>query len=202
MTRRADKRAQTERRLVEAVGAVLAEAGFQGLGVNAVAAQAGVDKVLIYRYFGDWPGLLHAYGESAEFWPTLDEVLGPHREALTEPTLQRVAARVFSAYARALRARPLTVELLAWECSAQNELTSSLAAAREQFTRRLFAELAGAGIPMTRSRIAAAALLGAAINYLVIRGRTTPVFGGVSIATDAGWAELEAAMGAMFAGLG
>lgn len=50
-------RVRTEERILAAVGAILAEAGgSRRIGVNAVAARAGVDKVLIYRYFGGLEG--------------------------------------------------------------------------------------------------------------------------------------------------
>ena len=51
-------RAATEERILTAVGEVLARDGFAAIGVNAIAKQAGVDKVLIYRYFGGLPELL------------------------------------------------------------------------------------------------------------------------------------------------
>ncbi|MFU8830406.1 MAG: hypothetical protein ACNA8P_13365 [Phycisphaerales bacterium] len=35
--------------MIRAVGTLLARDGFQGMGVNAVAREAGVDKVLIAR---------------------------------------------------------------------------------------------------------------------------------------------------------
>jgi AcrR family transcriptional regulator len=52
--------------LVRAVGTLLARDGFTALGVNAVAKEASVDKVLIYRYFGGMPELLGAFGRSAD----------------------------------------------------------------------------------------------------------------------------------------
>src|SRR5690349_25169427 len=66
----------TKRRLVNAVGAILARDGFSGLGVNAIAHEASTDKALIYRYFGGLPELFEAYAESANFWPTVDEMAG------------------------------------------------------------------------------------------------------------------------------
>ncbi|HEX7435576.1 MAG TPA: helix-turn-helix domain-containing protein, partial [Caldimonas sp.] len=74
-------RSETTARILGAVGEVLARDGFGALGVNAVAKHAGVDKVLIYRYFGGMPELLRAWGESGRFWPGLDELLGANREA-------------------------------------------------------------------------------------------------------------------------
>ena len=49
---------ETKMRIVTAVGRQLAKGGFRDLGVNSIAKEAGVDKVLIYRYFGGLPLLL------------------------------------------------------------------------------------------------------------------------------------------------
>jgi AcrR family transcriptional regulator len=62
-------RRETERKLIEAAGRLMAREGFARLGVNAVAAEAGVDKVLIYRYFDGLPGLIRAYARQGDFWP-------------------------------------------------------------------------------------------------------------------------------------
>ena len=53
-------RAGTERAIFIAARTLLAEEGFQGFGVNAVARRAGCDKQLIYRYYGGLNGLIDA----------------------------------------------------------------------------------------------------------------------------------------------
>ena len=51
----------TRRKIIDAVGTILAKHGLEKLGINAVAREAGVDKVLIYRYFGGFEQLLKAF---------------------------------------------------------------------------------------------------------------------------------------------
>lgn len=192
-------REETEQRLVQAVEDILRDDGFAALGVNAVAHRAGVDKVLLYRYFDGLPGLLRRYAESGSFWPSVDEILGPDRAVLREPDPVRLGARVLTAYARAIRARPITLELLAWECSQRNELTVVLEEVRERTAMLLFAELpAPASDPAI---VAAVALISGGINYLAVRGRHVRLFGGVDIQSDQGWAAMEAAIEPMLRGL-
>ena len=57
----------SKEKLIQAVGRVIAQVGFQSLGVNQVAREAGVDKKLIYRYFGGLRGLVAAYGQTVDF---------------------------------------------------------------------------------------------------------------------------------------
>ena len=52
---------QTKQSLLDAVDSLVEESGYEALGINAVAAKAGVSKMLIYRYFGSLEGLIAAY---------------------------------------------------------------------------------------------------------------------------------------------
>ena len=54
-------REATEKRLLDAIGKMIAEDGFEKIGINAIATQSGVSKILIYRYFGSVEGLMTAY---------------------------------------------------------------------------------------------------------------------------------------------
>jgi len=45
-------RQATELALIKAVDDIIEESGFEGLGINAVAAKAGVAKILIYQFAG------------------------------------------------------------------------------------------------------------------------------------------------------
>lgn len=61
-------RALTERKLIASVGAILKEEGYRGLGLNRIAKTAGVNKNLIYRYFGDVDTLVETYIRGKDFW--------------------------------------------------------------------------------------------------------------------------------------
>ena len=135
-------RAATEERLLAAVGTVLARDGFGALGVNAVAREAGTDKVLIYRYFDGLPGLLRAWGRSGRFWPSVDELLAMQPGLLDRPAAQRWAT-FFEHFIDALRARPLTLEVMAAEIVERNALTAILEEEREQWGEQAFAVLGG-----------------------------------------------------------
>ena len=59
-------RAQTEQRLIDAVGQLLLEEGIEAVRINRIATRAGVNKILIYRYFGGLTGLRDAYMRQAK----------------------------------------------------------------------------------------------------------------------------------------
>src|SRR3954468_678410 len=182
----------TKRRLVDAVGAILARHGFTHLGVNAVAAQAGTDKALIYRYFGGFPQLLEAYAESAAFWPTTEEMAGGPLDELGALPLAARVARIVRGYVGQLRARPLTQEILAWELSERNEVTARLEEVRERRGLELMMVLAR-DLPPTIDIAGVASILAGGVHYLLLRARRIRVFNGIDLRTEAGWARLEAA---------
>jgi len=189
-------RAETEQRILAAVGETLAENGFRALGVNAVAHRAGVDKVLIYRYFGGLPELLAAYAEKGEFWYRIEDILGPK---LPPPKFDTPAGWMELAFRRHiawLRARPVTLEIMAWETIETNELTQALSEVREARGLAIMERLAARFDLAVKADLAAlVALFAAGTNYLLIRARGVRYFQGVDLHGKAGWDRLVAAIG-------
>jgi AcrR family transcriptional regulator len=187
-------REQTTARILAAVGEVLARDGFGAIGINTIAKQAGVDKVLIYRYFGGLGELLTAWGESGRFWPGIDELLGDDPTAfLALPAPERYA-RFMEHFIDGLRARPLTLEVLAAEVATRNELTAILETEREQWGEQAAQLLGGKEFARRPELQGLTLLLIAGVQYLLVRSRKIRVFGGVDIRSDAGWATLKAAV--------
>jgi AcrR family transcriptional regulator len=188
-------RTATEARLLAAVGEVLARDGFGALGVNAVAREAGVDKVLIYRYFGGLNELVAAWGKSGRFWPGIDELLGPDRKAFLALPLAERYARFFEHLVEGLRARPLTLEIMAAEMvEPRNELTAILESEREAWGAAASRILGGAEFARRPELQHLTLLLVAGVHYLLVRSRRIRIFGGVDIRSDAGWRTLQASL--------
>jgi len=61
-------REQTKRKLIDAVGVIIKAKGFSGVRISKVARQAGVDRKLVYRYFGNLSNLTEAYVTENDFW--------------------------------------------------------------------------------------------------------------------------------------
>jgi AcrR family transcriptional regulator len=188
-------RQATEKKILRAVGRILAEKGFQGFGINAVARQARVDKVLIYRYFGGMPDLLRAYAGAGSYWPTIEEVAGGDPERLRRAPLREAVAVLLCNFARAIRKRPVTLEILAWETIERNELTKVLEKVRKDFTNDLYRFLfAGRGAEAVDDMAAVVTLVRAGINYLAVRSRKVASYGDVNIRSEEGWHRLESAI--------
>lgn len=188
-------RAATEARLLAAVGEVLARDGFGALGVNAVAREAGVDKVLIYRYFDGLPGLVAAWGRSGSFWPGIDELMGPDRDAFLALPMAERYARFFEHLVDGLRRRPLTLEIMAAEIvEERNALTAVLEAEREAWGAEAGRVLGGPEFARRPELQGLTLLLVAGVQYLLLRSRRIRIFGGVDLRSDDGWATLQHAL--------
>ncbi len=198
-------RETTRARLIEAVGTLLAREGFTGLGVNAVAREAGVDKVLIYRYFGGLPELIVAFGREGNFWPSIKELAGGDVVAFGQLPLAEQLSRLGKNFMAAIRKRPLTQEILAWEMIERNELTVELETIREN-TMMNFFEMFFHSADKGPDIAAMGAIIGAGISYLVSRGRKIRFYNGIDLDSEAGWLRLEDAIDTMvqgtFAGAG
>ncbi len=193
-------RKETEDKLLNAAGRVLARDGFLKLGVNAVAREAGVDKVLIYRYFDGLDGLIKAYARQGDFWPSFDELLGEPIEQFRNRQLADQMKTIMTNLANGIRKRPLTMEILAWEMVERNELTAYLEDVRERGGHKLTAALnmdneeSAVGIDIA----ALSAIVVASINYLAARSRKVRIFNGIEIREDEGWERLTGTMATIF----
>ena len=193
-------RETTRARLIQAVGTLLAREGFKGLGVNAVAREAGVDKVLIYRYFGGLSELIVAFGREGNFWPSIKELAGGDVEAYSRLSVTEQLSRLSRNFIQAIRQRPITQEILAWEMVERNDLTVELETIRENTMMNFFDMF----FPSTGNRpdiAAMGAIIGAGISYLVSRGRQIRFYNGVDLESEEGWKRLEDAIDTMIQGM-
>ena len=181
-------REETSARLISAVGELIAKSGFSDLGVNAIARQAGVDKVLIYRYFNGLDGLYKAYSKSVDFWPPVTEILGneDEYELLKQRPFSEIMSVVFKRYADAIRNRPHTLEVLAWETIERNSLTIELENIRESTGMELMARMQEVEAPEADWQVIIN-LFAASIHYLLIRGRKIKTFTGMDLTGDDTW---------------
>ncbi len=194
-----DKKEQTKKRLIKAVGRVLATEGFRGLGVNKVAREACVDKVLVYRYFGGLPGLIAEFSRTVDFWPDTRELMGDSPEAVKAMAPDAQVAYFFKAFANALRKRPITQDILAWELLERNELSEQLEAIRLRTILEFFDDLDR--IPDDETLSAIVVLMGGAVTHIIIQSRIHPVVGGIDLRTREGWDRIHEGIDRLLRGI-
>lgn len=191
-------REKTGKAILDAVGRLILRDGLSGVGINAVAREAGIDKVLIYRYFRDLDGLYRAYAEAGDFWWTVEGMLASVEGAATLAEALKAGLRF---HAAEMRKRPVTLAVIAAEPENRTPLVVALEEVRERRSFDLLKNIAvrydvpeGADIP------ALTALLAAAIDYLLARARSIRVYGGVEIKTPGDWERIFTTIDAMIDG--
>jgi len=164
-------RLKTEQRIIDAVGTILLEQGYPAVGINAIARQAGCDKVLIYRYFGGFDELLLRFAETTTLWWEVNEIINESAAECATIALPDYLQTLLNRYVTALESRPLALEIMAWEMSAQNNLTNTLARIRGERGMELVKRIRAYYQQPNIDIGGILGVFGAAINYLVIRTR-------------------------------
>ena len=81
--------AETRQRILEAAFMEFYENGFQGAGLGAIVARAGVTTGALYHHFPDKAALGYAVVEEVIREPILEAYLGPLRDADPVPAAGR-----------------------------------------------------------------------------------------------------------------
>ncbi|MFA6767620.1 MAG: TetR/AcrR family transcriptional regulator [Parabacteroides sp.] len=178
-------REATEKRLLETIGKMISNDGFEKIGINAVATQSGVSKILIYRYFGSVEGLMAAYIRQYDFLLNFP-IEFPNREQL--PSFVR---NIFQEQIEQLRNNPTLKRLYRWELSCNNDMIVKLREQREKIGVTLVEKVSElTGYPQKEIAVLAS-FLSASITYLVMLEDFCPVYNGIPLNNDSGWKQIK-----------
>lgn len=178
-------REATERRLLATIGEMITDNGFEKIGINAVATQSGVSKILIYRYFGSVEGLMAAYIRQHDFWINFPLEI-PDREQL--PTFLK---KMFQEQIEQLRSNPTLKRLYRWELSCNNEMIVKLREQREKVGMNLVEKVSKLTNYPQKEIAVMASILTASITYLVMLEEFCPVYNGIAINDNSGWDQIN-----------
>jgi len=172
------------KRLVAAVGEILREKGYTGLGINKIALQAGVTKELIYRYFDGLNNLLRTYIGGKDYWMPLLEQLNTARLE-TEDELLRLFVGLLQEQFRFFYAEPEMQKFILWQISEVNTLMRSISEKREEEGAKLLALTNAHFADTTISFRAIVALLLGGIYYLVLHAESNKsTVAGIDVAKE------------------
>jgi len=132
------KRNPDERKLklIAAVGETLKEDGYESLGLNKIAARAGVSKPMVYEYFGSLNGLLKAYIAGNDSWvPYLESLELPEHPNSEE--LKNCFIKMLQDQFRFFHQEKEMQRLVHWQIRSYNPLMRAICEAREREGARL-----------------------------------------------------------------
>lgn len=197
---RVKNRAQTEAAIFHAARDLLAEEGFQGFGINAIARRAGCDKQLIYRYYGGLDGLLDAIGADLGHW--VKERIPEDTGGMFVLTYGDLMERLSLLYMDALRSDPLICKIIAWEVSKDTPQVRRLAEARSRALAKWLDRMRGSlSAPKGVDAPTANGILFAAIQHLVISSVVTGEFAGLPLRSDKDWDKVAASIRRLVRGI-
>ncbi|MFC6102677.1 TetR/AcrR family transcriptional regulator [Olivibacter domesticus] len=184
---------RTKLKLLNAVGEIIRAEGYHGLGVNKIAAKAGVNKKLIYRYFESVENLIEKYVREKDYWVSfVDKVqIVESPTDFGEHTLSKLLSAQFDFFYTAEEMQ----EIVLWEISEHSSLMRDIADAREHLGSELFKLsdplFEGSGIDL-RSLVA---LQVAGIYYLVLHAKHNgSTFCEIDIKTEEGRGRIKTAI--------
>ncbi|MEU9319006.1 TetR family transcriptional regulator [Streptomyces sp. NPDC048295] len=149
--------AATRRRLLEAARDLFAERGYEGATVRSIAARAGVNQALLFRYFGSKRGLL----TEVVALGGLEQLRATPPEELFETALRSMLTRS----AEGTEDRSLEVYLRS--VGRGDEAAGTLRELGEEY-RSVLAGLSGAPDSVLRADLAMAWLLGIGLMRTVV----------------------------------
>ncbi|GAB4024804.1 TetR/AcrR family transcriptional regulator [Spirosoma koreense] len=191
-------RAATVERILGALEKILNEDGLAGVSINAVADQAGVSKVLIYRYFGGLDHLLEHYVET-------NGLLPHYTTAWLEqirPAQPRDLATVWSAHTlqlfRQFRGSRAARELIKATVNEHDALAKSVSKGLDAELTNLVNQLAF--IKGGDHEATSAVILGA-LSYLIIQAQLDHKVIGLDLRSEEDWQRIEAAVNLIYKAL-
>ena len=177
-------REQTEEKILEAVGSIIENQGFEKVGINAIATEAGVSKMLIYRYFGGVEELIAQYLIQKDYWANTDAAM------INPEAVGDSIKSMFRRQVEQLRNDITLRRLYRWELFTDNQNIRQLRNRREENGCRLI-KMVSALTGCPDAQVAAlASILSASISYLALLEDQCQSYNGICLQTDDGWNQL------------
>lgn len=187
-------RAATEAAIVAAAETLLLRDGWTSLNVNTLAAEAGVDRKLVYRYFEGVEGVVERLAGRLDLW--LGQTLADH-PPVAVTSYRAFAREMLLGYLGALRANPLILRMIAWELSQDTPLLRRLEVARSAVIQRWTASRRpNIPLPEGVDVVALNVVFLAAVQHLALAAASRERFAGIAL-DDTGWPRIEAAIDRM-----
>lgn len=178
-------RLTTEQNLLGAVNEIVEQDGFEALGINAIAAKAGVSKMLIYRYFNSLEGLIAAYIAQYDFW------INFHTELPEKTHLPAFLKEICHQHIKTMRENYSLRRLHRWELSSHNSFVEELRHRREENGMRLLERISEVSGRSISEVTFLGTILIPSISYLTLLEENCPIYNGIRIDSDKGWEQIE-----------
>ncbi|RZJ70306.1 TetR/AcrR family transcriptional regulator [Flavobacterium sp.] len=183
----------SKQKFLDAVDKLFKEKGFSALKVNDIAQEAGLDKKLIYRYFGGKDELVDEYIKSLDFWSNVKKEA--HTPDFTDGG-REFSKRMLSLQFDYLNENESFKKLLLWGLSEVREPLTKIADEREINGEMLLSNITDPffGKDAQTYRATIALLISGGYYLSLYAGVNGNTFCGIDITTDEGKSQIKDAM--------
>lgn len=161
----------TKRKLVDAVGNIIRKSGFTGIRISKIAREAGVDRKLVYRYFGNIDNLIETYITENDYWMLFAEHLRKLSKDMESANSKTIITQILQELFKFFYHEKEMQELILMELSGASTMMRSIHNARESLGQQFFEmtdeHFEGSDVNFR----AVAALLVGGIYYMILHTR-------------------------------
>ncbi|MDQ7960680.1 TetR/AcrR family transcriptional regulator [Flavobacterium lindanitolerans] len=184
---------RSKEKFLEAVGKILETKGYSGLKVNDIAATAGVDKKMIYNYFGGTDQLIDEYISSLDFWSNVDSNTAPEIADGGQEFSKQLLTQQFDYVASNKNLQ----KILLWGVAEKRNSLRNIADERERNGEQLFNQIADPYFAENALQYRAImAILISGIYYLnLYKGVNAETFCGIDLTKNEGSQQIKGALG-------
>jgi AcrR family transcriptional regulator len=181
---------RTKGKILAAVGEVIEQYGAEKVGVNLISRTAGVNKVLIYRYFGGVDGLMEQYIKTGRYMSVANlqaiENSAPIPSSGTEQAWKDILQTVWKDLNKGKGPR----DLLRWEITSKRAVLSD---ARNEVAEKMLEKVGS--LPNYPDTSGLIAFIMSALNYMAISSDFRERIIDVSLQSEDGLARVEKIIG-------
>lgn len=132
------EKARTKRKLISAVGKVIQGKGYAGLNVASISKEAGLDRRLVYTYFGSLDNLIETYVKQKDYWSSnVKEDFLASLEDDTELKSEDIFNLLQGQFEAVLKDKALQ-KIIHWELGEKNKMLRKISDNRELLGEELF----------------------------------------------------------------
>jgi AcrR family transcriptional regulator len=186
-------KARSKQRFLDAVEEILVTKGIAGLKVNDIAKIAGLDKKLIYKYFGGTDQLMDEYIQAKDFWSNVKGEKVP--EVITDGGQAFVEEMLLLQFDQVAKDKAFQ-KLLLWRLTEERKSLRKLTDAQEANGETLLQGITDPhfGGQSSQFRAIMAVLIGGAYYLNLYAAVNGSIFCGIDLSTESGRQEINKAL--------
>jgi AcrR family transcriptional regulator len=186
-------KARSKQRFLDAVEEILVTKGISGLKVNDIAKTAGLDKKLIYKYFGGTDQLMDEYIQAKDFWSNVKGEKVP--EVITDGGQAFVEEMLLLQFDQVAKDKAFQ-KLLLWRLTEERKSLRKLTDAQEANGETLLQGITDPhfGGQSSQFRAIMAVLIGGAYYLNLYAAVNGSIFCGIDLSTESGRQEINKAL--------